>query len=392
MLTTHPAYPTTTSVSRDGGLLAAVLALVIAGAAAGLVVFGPPPAAAAVQQTWPPFALVTGLLLIGRVAAGDNMFAAAGSRIARIRGGPAMLLAAALGLTAIVTAVLNLDTAVVFLTPVLIQTARSRGLSEPAFVYGAVFMSNAASLLLAGSNLTNLLVLEGARTSGFDFARSMLAPWLVAVTVTWLAISVLQRGRATAASIEPAPAALPLRGRAGVAAVSAAAALLVVLPDPAVPVLLLGAGVTTWAALRRRLDTAALRRAIPLTLVGIFVLAVSVGTVARLWLVPALLVTTAGRPEAVLVGAIGAVAINNLPAASLLSSQPLAHPLFLLLGLNLGPNLAVTGSLSAILWLRLARQNGAKASVWTYTRLGLLIAPLELAAAAVTLAIVHPSA
>jgi arsenical pump membrane protein len=89
---------------------------------------------------------------------------------------------------------------------------------------------------------------------------------------------------------------------------------------------------------------------------------------------------------------LGAVAINNLPAASLLSAHSLAHPFFLLLGLNLGPNLAITGSLSAILWLRLARENGAEASIWRYSRLGLVIAPLQLAGAAAALALLHPAA
>lgn len=391
MLKTRQAYPTTTAVSATTRILAVVAPVVVAAAAAGLFVHGPRSAAATVAQAWPPFALVTGLLLIGLVAANDGVFEAAGSRIARIRGGPPVLLAASLGLTAIVTAVLNLDTAVVFLTPVLIQTARARGLNERPFVYGTVFMSNAASLLLVGSNLTNLLVVDGARLSGLDFARTMLVSWVVAVMVTWLVFSIIQRRQPRATSMGRPVALQPYR-RAGVAAVAAAAALVVALPDPSVAVLVLGVVVAAWQRLRGRVDTASVLRTTPPALVGVFVLAVCVGTLARLWLAPAMLVTTAGRPATVVLGALGAVAINNLPAASLLSSQPLAHPFFLLLGLNLGPNLAVTGSLSAILWLRLARQNGAEASISMYSRLGLVIAPLQLAGAAATLALLHPAA
>jgi arsenical pump membrane protein len=302
-----------------------------------------------------------------------------------------VLLAASLGLTAVVTAVLNLDTAVVFLTPVLIQTARARGLSERTFVYGTVFMSNSASLLLVGSNLTNLLVVDGARLSGLDFARTMLAPWVAAVMVTWLVFSIIQRRQPCAASSGRSVAS-HLDHRAGAAAIAAAAALVIALPDPSVAVLVLGVVVAAWQRLRGGVDTASVLRTTPPALVGIFVVAVCVGTLARLWLAPAILVTTAARPAAVVLGALGAVAINNLPAASLLSSQPLAHPFFLILGLNLGPNLAITGSLSAILWLRLARQNGAEASIWRYSRLGLVIAPLQLAGAAATLALLHPAA
>src|SRR5919204_3874886 len=99
----------------------------------------------ALRQTWPPFALVTGLLLVGRIAAADRLFDAVAARLVRARLGPTGLLLAALALVAAVTAVLNLDTAVVFLTPVLVHLARQRGLDERPFLYGTVLMSNAAS-------------------------------------------------------------------------------------------------------------------------------------------------------------------------------------------------------------------------------------------------------
>src|SRR5213596_3539652 len=131
-------------------------------------------------RAWPPFVLVTGLLLIGAVAAADGVFEALGARLARTRLGARGLLLALLGLVAIVTAVLNLDTSVVFLTPVLVHAARGRGLDERPFLYGSVFMSNSASLLLPGSNLTNLLVLRHDPISGAAFALAMLPAWLLA--------------------------------------------------------------------------------------------------------------------------------------------------------------------------------------------------------------------
>jgi arsenical pump membrane protein len=63
-----------------------------------------------------------------------------------------------------------------------------------------------------------------------------------------------------------------------------------------------------------------------------------------------------------------------------------AHPHALLLGLDLGPNLAVTGSLSAVLWLQAARSVGARASIATYSRVGLLLVPLTLASSLAALA------
>jgi arsenical pump membrane protein len=72
------------------------------------------------------------------------------------------------------------------------------------------------------------------------------------------------------------------------------------------------------------------------------------------------------------------VLINNLPAAVVLSAKPNAHPAALLLGLDLGLNLAVTGSLSAVLWLQAARTVEANTSIATYIRLGALLVPATL--------------
>ena len=73
--------------------------------------------------------------------------------------------------------------------------------------------------------------------------------------------------------------------------------------------------------------------------------------------------------------------LNNLPASVLLTPTPPEHARALLLGLNLGPNLAVTGSLSALLWLRVARSLGARPSIVTYSLIGLAVVPVSLAAA-----------
>jgi Na+/H+ antiporter NhaD/arsenite permease-like protein len=138
----------------------------------------------AVAQAWSPFVLVAGLLLIGQVAAAEGVFEAAGAQIARMPLSPRGLLVALLGLVAVVTVVLNLDTSVVFLTPVLLHAARRRRLDERPFLYGTVFMSNSASLQLPASNLTNLLVLRSDPITGAQFATRMLPAWLAACILT----------------------------------------------------------------------------------------------------------------------------------------------------------------------------------------------------------------
>jgi arsenical pump membrane protein len=114
---------------------------------------------------------------------------------------------------------------------------------------------------------------------------------------------------------------------------------------------------------------------------GVLGVAVLFGTLARAIHGLGHLVAHTGRWTTAWLGVGAAVLVNNLPAASVLSAHPPAHPRALLLGLDLGPNLAVSGSLSAVLWLQVARASEAKPSIVRYSLLGLALVPLSLALA-----------
>jgi arsenical pump membrane protein len=330
----------------------------------------------AAGQTWAPFVLVTGLLLIGAVAAADGLFEAIGARLARAGFGPRGLLLSLLGLVAAVTAVLNLDTSVVFLTPVLVHAARRRALDERPFLYGSVFMANAASLLLPGSNLTNLLVLRTDAQGSVAFTARMLPAWIAACAVTAAFLTIVCRLEESGAeNVEPPP--LPLG--VGTGATLAAALLVVSLRNAALPVLAVGLAATALRRIRPQVDVR--------LLAALFVIAVCLGAGARLWHGPALLLDSSGVWATVGIGAIASVLVNNLPAAVLFSAHPATHPDALLLGLDLGPNLVFTGSLSAVLWLHAAHGVGAHPSLCGYCRLGVILVPLTLVATTAALLI-----
>lgn len=144
----RPALPSSRVLRR-------ALRLSGVGAAAAAGVVAPGAAASALSRSWSPFVLVVGLLLIGQVANADGLFDRMAAATTGLRGGARALLVALLGNVGGVAAVLNLDTSVAFLKPVLALSARRRGLEETPFVLGSLVMANAASLLLPGSNLTN---------------------------------------------------------------------------------------------------------------------------------------------------------------------------------------------------------------------------------------------
>ncbi|MFT3865611.1 MAG: ArsB/NhaD family transporter [Solirubrobacterales bacterium] len=350
---------------------------------------------AALEQSWPPFVLIAGLLMIGLIANRDGLFAWGGARLQQLPGGGFALLGAALLLDAVVTAVLNLDTAVVFLTPVLVFAARRRRVAVEPFLYGCVFMANASSLFLPGSNLTNLLVLDAhSGGSGASFAAKMFPIALAAAVVTALGIALSfrrglagdgRRGAGDAADVGAGrggdAASTPLVLGTGFVATAAAVILVLVLRQPALAVLAVGLLGTAVELLRGRIDPGDAWRVVgPPSLAAAFVLTVALGTLARHWGGPAELIGGASGPETAGLAAISTVLVNNLPSAALYSAHAVDHSRMLLLGLNVGPNLAVTGALSALLWFRAANEVGARPSLVEFSRRGVPLALAGLAA------------
>lgn len=122
-------------------------------------------------------------------------------------------------------------------------------------------------------------------------------------------------------------------------------------------------------------------------LIGLFGVAVIFGTIGRVWSGPAVLLSHLGMWPTGIVAALGSLLFNNLPVASLLAARAPLHPFALLVGLNLGPNLFVTGSLAWLLWLRAARKAGASPSIAMATRFGAIVVPTSMAAALAVLAL-----
>jgi arsenical pump membrane protein len=154
----------------------------------------------------------------------------------------------------------------------------------------------------------------------------------------------------------------------------------------ALPVAAIGLVAVSVRLVQRRLGRADVAATVDVAvLAGLFCVATALGTLARSWSGPVTLMSQASSGEAAAIGALAAVAINNLPAAALLGAHAVAHPYALLLGLDLGPNLAVTGSLSSLLWFQAARRVGARPSLATVTKIGLFLVPASIGVALLAL-------
>jgi arsenical pump membrane protein len=334
------------------------------------------------DATWSPFVLVAGLLLIGHVASGEGLFRVVGAWCSRAPGGNVGLFAFTMIAVAAVTAVLNLDTSVVFMTPVALNAARAKGTDETAFLYGAVFMSNSASLLLVGSNLTNLLIFAHRNVLGATFARHMVLPWLSAVAVTVVVVGAWRwralhgEGRGSRVSAEP------MALGPGVVAVGVAVIVMLLVAQPAIWVFIAGLAAEVIAlATRRGSWRDVVAAANPVTLAVLFAVAVGVGWFARWSTLTTNLLSHANLVTTAATATLGALVINNLPAASLFAAHAVHHPFALLLGLDLGPNCAVTGALSSLLWMRIARRHHLRPSIVTFSVVGTVVAVASISVA-----------
>ena len=70
-------------------------------------------------------------------------------------------------------------------------------------------------------------------------------------------------------------------------------------------------------------------------------------------------------------------------AASAGYTSAMAHSI--LLGVDLGPNLSVTGSLATILWLIAMRREGVEITAWEFLKVGAVVMPLALVASLLVL-------
>jgi arsenical pump membrane protein len=83
--------------------------------------------------------------------------------------------------------------------------------------------------------------------------------------------------------------------------------------------------------------------------------------------------------------------VNNLPAGLVAGSAiQLAHVSdkiagAILIGVDLGPNISITGSLATILWLSALRREGLKLGAWAFMKIGIVVTVPALAASLLVL-------
>ncbi len=384
----------------------------VAGAAA-LVVLGLLPWSAAWHAACrgtDVYLFLTGMMLLSELARREGLFDWIAALAVRRAGGSAgRLFLLIYGVGTVVTVFLSNDATAVVLTPAVFAATSAARIEQPLpYLFICAIVANAASFVLPISNPANL-VLYASRTPPLpSWLAHYALPSMLSILVTYALLRFTQRAALRQPiAAEIARPALSGSGRTVGAAIALTAIALLVSSS-------LGAQLglpTALAGLATLIAVLALNRGSPwpvlrgiswgvLPLVaGLFVLVEGVDHTGLLRQL-ARLVHQATRHDERGAAGVGGVVLalasnlmNNLPAGlvaagAIVQAKPPESMIGAsLIGVDLGPNLSITGSLATILWLTALRRDGEEVGFWQFLRLGAVVMPpaLLLALAALLL-------
>lgn len=359
------------------------------------------------------YLFLAGMMLLAELARQQGVFdwlAAVAARHAR--GSADRLFALVYGIGTLVTVFLSNDATAVVLTPAVYVIAKATKANPLPYLFVCAFIANAASFVLPISNPANLVVFRQHMPPLSSWLAQFSLPSALAISVTFVVLRMAHRASLCKPIADRVDA--PVLSRAGrLTACGIAAAVATPLAASALdiplglPTFLAGALTTGLVLVSQRQTPWPLLKDITWSVLplvaGLFVLVeglVRTGVVQNLE--TALEALAHDSPAAAswtsgLVAALACNLMNNLPVGLIAGSSMAAAPMSqqvagaLLIGVDLGPNLSVTGSLATILWLAALRREGCLVSAWEFLRLGTIVTVPALLAALAAISLMHLS-
>jgi arsenical pump membrane protein len=346
-----------------------------------------------------------GLMIVAAVAESAGLFETITEKalfLSRGRGRRLLLIVFGVGIA--ITTLLSNDATALMLTPVVFLVVRRLNIDPLPYVFACAFIANAASFLVPVANPVNLLAVDAFHIRLSDYLYHLLLPGIIVVGITvGLFLYIFRKEIAVNFSYNRLATQVdsrPLAGTATLTLVFIALGYVIFSLNGwplSVPVLI-GAFALLILVSVRGIKLTEISRSISWSILpfvaGLAVLVrglESSGVTHRIGEsfinllgsnhFTASLATSLGT-------AIGSNLMNNWPmmmvSVTTLSGIPDAVaanpglPYQAIIGAALGPNIAILGSLSTMLWLVLLRRRGLNISSGAFLKLGLLITPAAL--------------
>jgi arsenical pump membrane protein len=354
------------------------------------------------------YLFLIGMMLLAEIARAEGLFDwLAALATSRARGSARRLFALIYGVGIVVTVFLSNDATAVVLTPAVAAAVKAAKAEKPLpYLLICAFIANAASIVLPISNPANLVIYGNHMPPLQQWLPAYLLPSVLAIAATYVVLRWTQRRalRQPLATDVPVPV-LTAAGKTAAIGIAATASVLLVSSAADIqlglPTAIAGATTAFIVLIRERKAPWQVLRdmswgVLPLV-AGLFVLVEALAKTGVIAMITELL--SDDRSVAWLAGIVGAAValasnlMNNLPvgliAGSAVQGADVSDQVMraILIGVDLGPNLSVTGSLATILWLTALRREGHAIGAGPFLRLGVLVMPpaLVLAIAAAVL-------
>jgi arsenical pump membrane protein len=367
-----------------------------------LRLIGPDVAWAGIVKGTDVYLFLTGMMLLAETARREGLFdwlAAGATRLAA--GSPRRLFLLVYLVGTIVTIFMSNDATAVVLTPAVAAAVKTAKVRDPfPYLVICAFIANAASFVLPISNPANLVIFANHMPPLLNWLPRFALASALSIVATYVVLSLTQKQTLDEDRIADAIAipALTDAGRLAAAGIGLTAMVLLVSSSLdwrlGMPTAVCGLLTVTAVLLRTRSSPLPMLKDISwgvLPLVaGLFVLVEALGQTGLIHTIGQSLQDLAHRSAAGAAwGAGAAIALgsnlmNNLPAGLVAGTAvqvggiPDRVTSAVLVGVDLGPNLSVTGSLATILWLSALRREGIHVSAWAFLRLGILVMPPAL--------------
>ena len=347
------------------------------------------------------YLFLTGMMLLAEVAREEKLFdwlAAHATRLAKGSAPRLFLLIYLVGV--VVTTFLSNDATAVVLTPAVAAAVKAAKVKNPLpYLFICAFIANAASFVLPISNPANLVIYGDHMPPLLEWLPRYLLPAAVAIGATYAMLRYTQRAelREGIAQDIDIPT-LERGGKVALGGIGGTAAVLLVASgfdqSLGLPTAITGVLTTAIVLLIARKSPLTVIKSVSwavLPLVaGLFVLVEALNKTGVTHWLSALLTrgaaqSAAGTTWASGIGvALGCNVMNNLPAGLITGNVLQAAHVSeiiksaMLIGIDLGPNLSVTGSLATILWLVALRRESIEVSAGQFLKLGALVMTVPL--------------
>ncbi len=346
------------------------------------------------------YLFLIGMMLLSELAREHGVFDWLSSvAIRRANGSCSRLFALVYGIGTLVTIFMSNDATAVVLTPAILAAVRKAKVEPLPYLFACALIANAASFVLPISNPANLVVFHKGMPPLGHWLLSFGLPSVLSIAVTYVVMRLVFRKELVRCA-EQHVAAQPLRGNGKLVLAGLGGMIAVLLSassldkDLGLPTCLAALVIAAVISIKAQSNPWKLINEISwgtIALVAaLFVMVNAVENIGALKYTQAALhwaQALPSAPGALLIGfvvGVGNNIVNNLPLGLIAGGTlQAAHVKGLignavLIGVDLGPNLSMTGSLATILWLLALRKENLNVSFWDFLKVGIVAMPAAL--------------